>query len=424
MTLFKREGAMEGYSDQLALFKMPPHETGILKKEWIEYQPVNGISENSPIDFFIPSTGFTYIDLRNTRLKVRFRILKPNGENPGLSDPVTTVNLALHSMFNQVDVSLQQVPLPGSGTNYPYKSIIETLLGYGSDCKKSRLQSQLYYKDDAEYMDDVQMLNSGFAERMNQTSGGAIVEVEGDLKIDCFQGERLLVNGVQITCKLWPSRNEFALMSGTNPPDHKLVILDAVMKICHVTMDPGVIVAQGEIMQKTPAIYPVERTEVKTYSVAAGNFIFTAEDPFQGEVPAKLVVGIVSAASYAGAFNLNPFNFKSYDVNYLGFFLDGQSVPAAPFQPDFEANCYTSSYLGLFAGRSNDDWGNDIAKSDFKGGYALYVFDVYSPEGLIRKGHTRLQIRFGKALEEVATVVVYAVFPSLLQIDSSRKILL
>ena len=56
-------------------------------------------------------------------------------------------NLFLHSMFSQVDVSLNGTLITPSTNTYPYRAMIETLLSYGEDAKKSQLSSALFYKD-------------------------------------------------------------------------------------------------------------------------------------------------------------------------------------------------------------------------------------------------------------------------------------
>ena len=51
--------------------------------------------------------------------------------------------------------------------------------------------------------------------RGKYTKGGHIVDLEGPLHLDLFQQPRLLINGVGISLKFWPSPNAFRLMSDT-----------------------------------------------------------------------------------------------------------------------------------------------------------------------------------------------------------------
>ena len=43
------------------------------------------------------------------------------------------------------------------------------------------------------------------------------------------------------------------------------------------------------------SIYPFARTDIRTFSIAEGNFGMNIKDIWQGEVPTKLVVGLVKS---------------------------------------------------------------------------------------------------------------------------------
>ena len=56
-------------------------------------------------------------------------------------------------LFSQVDVSLNGTLITASTNTYPYRAMIETLLSYGEDAKRTQLTSALFYKDRAGRMD-------------------------------------------------------------------------------------------------------------------------------------------------------------------------------------------------------------------------------------------------------------------------------
>ena len=47
-------------------------------------------------------------------------------------------------------------------------------------------------------------------------------------------------------------------------------------------------------------MYPYLRSEIKTTSIAMGQYGLSVDDLFQGLVPNKLIVGLVSSAAYTG----------------------------------------------------------------------------------------------------------------------------
>jgi hypothetical protein len=86
--------------------------------------------------------------------------------------------------------------------------------------------------------------------------------------------------------------------------------------------------------------------------------------------------------------------------------------------------------MNLFtgSGKENQDEGNDISRKDFANGYALYVFDL-TPDmsesdsfNLARAGGVRVSMKFGEALQQTITVVAYAEFENILEIDRSRNV--
>jgi len=78
-----------------------------------------------------------------------------------------------------------------SGNLYPYKSIMDTLTGFGRDALKSHMQAAMFYKDEMGKMDYpnplVKFANQGWKERFDLTAGSKSMEVEGALFADCFQ---------------------------------------------------------------------------------------------------------------------------------------------------------------------------------------------------------------------------------------------
>jgi hypothetical protein len=55
---------------------------------------------------------------------------------------VGLVNLPLQAVFSQMDCSLQQTSVTQTGTNYPYKAYIDTLLETGAN---DRMYSNQYF---------------------------------------------------------------------------------------------------------------------------------------------------------------------------------------------------------------------------------------------------------------------------------------
>ena len=67
-------------------------------------------------------------------------------------------------------------------------------------------------------------------------------------------------------------------------------------------------------LKKVPAVYPINRVEVKTYSVAAGLTFLNWDNAFQGQIPNRIFVAMVDNASFTGPHEKNPYNFKHFNT--------------------------------------------------------------------------------------------------------------
>ena len=94
----------------LDLFSKPALQTSIVKGSWVEVRPTNALDDGGAIDFEISGSGTDYLDLANTFIKAKVRVISANGVAYDNDDMVAPVNNLLHSMFNKVDVTLNGKP--------------------------------------------------------------------------------------------------------------------------------------------------------------------------------------------------------------------------------------------------------------------------------------------------------------------------
>ena len=136
---FVHEQSWECLKSELDLSSVPPTQTSLENGNWIEYHPLTTVGDDSPIEFEINGNGEDYNDFANTMLYVQTKIVRMNGNNIADDTSVGPVNLFLHSLFSQVDISLNGTQVTTSTNTYPYRAMIETLLSYGDDAKTSHL---------------------------------------------------------------------------------------------------------------------------------------------------------------------------------------------------------------------------------------------------------------------------------------------
>lgn len=115
-------------------------------------------------------------------------------------EKVGFVNLTLQSLWNQVDISIQQqVITPTVSTNYAYKSFMDVFMKYGISSQIPALEAQPFIPDSPGFMNVADAFrggNIGLFQRGNLTENSSFVHLEGPLYMDICQQERYLINGV------------------------------------------------------------------------------------------------------------------------------------------------------------------------------------------------------------------------------------
>ena len=99
---------------------VPPIQTGIEYENCVEYHQLSSIIDSGPIEFDVSSSGQNYLNFANTQLLVKAKITRGNRDDITDADHVGGVNLFLHSLFQQVDVSLNDVHVSQSAGTYAY----------------------------------------------------------------------------------------------------------------------------------------------------------------------------------------------------------------------------------------------------------------------------------------------------------------
>ena len=422
-----------GYLTNIGLFQELPTELGINKASMEEYRPSNSINELGILEICVPARGMTYFDLSKTLLYVRARIAKMDGSKVEPTvDKVTWANVPLHTFFRQIEVTLQnEVLTSGVNNNYPYKAIFDILTNYEAETKDTQLQGILFSKDSRTAVDDndpTHTTNTGLRWRYSLTKDGKAVDMLGPIITDIAKQERLILNNVKLTVRLFPTPHAFNLMS-KEVGKYKTVLEDVVLQLATVEVSNKVVVGHDDALKDNTALYYIKRSEIKPCCITVNTMKYAVDDLFCSKIPSKIMVGFVDTQAYLGSELQSPYNFKNYGLNFLNVEINGASFPKYPFKPNFAEKQYVVPYLNLFTGSGtlNTNSSNNIEREDFPSGYAIYVIpiDVYVSDDWItpqKSGNTRLNVEFSSPLPESVTMLLYGVFDDIIEIDRSRNV--
>jgi hypothetical protein len=256
--------------------------------------------------------------------------------------------------------------------------------------------------------------------------------------IDMSQQPRLILSGVEILLRFWRAPPAFTLLSNEPDCSHKIEIEDAFIRVCRVQPAPAVTLAINGTLQKTPALYPHSRCQVKKYLLTPGQFNFAFENVYaNSQTPSVVVLGFVSAAASSGDYSKNPFRFQHMNLSSLSVELDGKASRKPPmkfiFRQRNEESSYLDGYESLFEGWGDPSAHDDpsdyvgIYRDEWPNGYALFSFRLTQGANrdflpVVPMGNLRIAGSFATALAETTTLIVYSRFASLLTIDRSRRV--
>jgi hypothetical protein len=385
-------------NSELDLFAVPPTQTSIDSGGYVDYHPVASLNNTNVIKFDVPGSS-DYIDLTNTYLHIQAKLTNANGGATDAAASVAPVNLMFHSLFSQVDVSLNGKTIMSSTSTYAYRAMLETLLDYSKPAKESQLTSALFYKDTAEQMESTDIVdgavNLGLKQRAAHTTTSRVVDLMGRLHCDLFFQEKLMLSSVGMHLRLVQNKNAFAIMSGDQNFAYVVDIVKAVLRVRKVTVSPTIALAHAKALEYGNVKYLMQRVECKTFTVPANHLSVTQEHVFIGQLPTRVVICCVDndaftgrytknpfnfkhyylTDAFTGRYTKNPFNFKHYNLTEVSLQVDGQNQPVRSYKCNFETKAIVQAYMGLFTdtGKAFKDEDIDITREDYVAGYTVLL---------------------------------------------------
>ena len=135
--------------------------------------------------------------------------------------------------------------------------------------------------------------NTGLTIRAQFLAKNNHVDMVRRMHNDLFFQETLLLNGIGIRNRLARSKNEFVLVTGERDARYKVRITDAVQLVNKVRILPAVALVYAKALEKANAKYPIRRVKCKTFSIPRENLDVSQENVLLGQVPSRLVLGII-----------------------------------------------------------------------------------------------------------------------------------
>lgn len=442
------EHSNECIPNEIDLYSIAPTQTIIEDSIYVRYYPLTSISQNAPLEFLITTSNDTYIDLYNTLLYTKSRILLKDGsevvQSATASDKshlVAPQNNFHSTQFKNVEVFLNNKLVSTSDNLYPFRSYLETLLTFSESTKNNQLALALYHKDtgtDFDTFNDSSIstsspTNKGLYQRYQKTKLSKPFETIGKLHSELFLQPKFIPGGTEIRIKITKNEPAFCLQSASNNSDNSKYIISmdsAILMVKQCTISPFIVERHLKQLEHTPMKFPIKSVNMKFFTKSSGRNDLSEQNIVNGVLPEKIIVGFLDNDAFSGKINKSCFNFKDFGINTLVLRKNGTPCPYEKIEIDATNNFIHQGYLSLIHAtnkfNTNDDFG--ISPNEYKNGYVLFGFDLTSNSNgnesfnLIKEGKISLEVKLGSTSSNTITMIVYLQYQGLIEIDKQGEI--
>lgn len=443
--------SQECAKSELDLFGVPPTQTSIENANYVNYHPVTTLDRGGPIEFVVKASPNVYLDLSRTVLYLKTKILYQNGSaiakvaatDEGFAKTIVSpVNYFHASQFRNIEVYVNGKTVNHPDNMYHYRSYLETTLTYSEEAKNGQLRAALYHMDCGDNLDwntgdftdddiDIDSIeNVGLYSRFQATKFSKTFETFGRIHSEMFVQPKLLPGKNELRIRLHRADPDFCLFGRDENAKYRITIESAVLMMRHCTIAPHVALAHATAIRTKNIKYPVRRVEMKFFTKGAGQGDITESNLVNGQIPKRIVIGLVETDAFNGKITSNPYNFQNFNTDKVVLRLNGMPVPFEELEMNFDNDCYYQGYLSLLqgTGKLHEDQGFAINPSQYKNGYSLFSFDLTSDQSacgtfdLATEGKLSLDIKLHSSSTKSITIIAYLEYDAIYEIDAQGNV--
>ena len=353
------------------LFTLPPIDYSYEAHRFVPYNPtLTGID---PITFAIPATeGF--VDLADSRLIITVRLNHPHTGYEGLKMEDDTASTATvtrntlvsnnfgHTLFKQIDLSLNGTLITPQGGNYHHLAMLQTLMEYSRADGETKLVPQGWVN---EFNLPRTVARTGAADdHPNNTNMSTLAPKTHALTsllqqkrwftfvirphLPVFSSGRLLVPGVELKLDLHlnPSSQLFFQSANMNAADtRKLPIITAddikvqlLLKQVNLNASTHLGLQKKRASAKAIVHYPVVRGDIRTFSIPTGSSRWEQDNLFLGRIPDEVVLVFMNSEVYNGNSERYTFAYERNGIKRISQSVNGEEYPYKALELSTTAN--------------------------------------------------------------------------------------
>ena len=444
----------------LNLFDVPNVDYSYEAKRWVPFQPAN--TGRQPILFTVPASD-DYYDLNEAKLEIKVR-LNTAGANGVVADAgapsngdntryLWCANNFGHTLWSQMNVSLNGVLMTGQNNAYHQKAYFETILNYTPEEGKTLLAPQGWVNalnvvrsltpTNAGTNDEPTVANwSGKTELVKLTSrllGKAYHTFMVKPHVPVFRTGKCLVPGVQVDLELYLNPNTIFLFGtrDTTTPRKTIPVLGqddlyVTLWMKKVTLNASLytrLQKERTLSRGKTVKYPVVRSEIRTFSFDGRSTYWSEDNVFLNKVPIRVIVGLIRSANYNGSLPTYPFAYEKLGVTKVRQLVDGEIYPTRDLSLTGDSQAEDLVGYDRFLTASGaythhrvpmlqpSDWGQGNNCTLFMFNNAAGDVDSGLTRSPRKTGNVRYEIEFAAALNVNITVVIWSEYENIFEID-------
>ena len=251
----------------LDLFSEQQSGSGFTNSYDVETPPANPIQQNNPIRFVLQGHPEHYLDMSNTYMRVKMKVVKEDGSSIPQDAKVAPVNEMFDAMYDSVQVKLNQQLVGGYSQFYPHLSYMRYLLSFSDTARYTFYKATVGLSREPE--------NHTFALHgySKYVAGSKEVTYFGRLACNALTTPRLVLPHVSLEILINRTTPEFCLVKDVGDPErYQVKLIDATLVTRRVAVDEYNHARIMSQLARAPAIYPYCHTRADTIEINQGIF--------------------------------------------------------------------------------------------------------------------------------------------------------
>ena len=261
-----------------------------------EINPISAIHPGSPIEFQISGTNIFYISLRDSYFDIQFNVVLANGGDIPADAPLGPANLLAHSLFSNIELSLNGKQVTEPTIHYQYRAYLETLANYSSYVQEKRLISEGWLLDTPAQFGALSGLdgaNLGLVARKVWIHQSRRCRLLLRPRLDIFHQDSDLPPNTDVRIRLIPNRDQFYLITSGNVHYH--LNIQAIRFWIRTREVSGQCLLNHQQMLHNGLNYRIHMPSIriKTLSIPTASLRQEFDNLYMGQLPHRIIMAMV-----------------------------------------------------------------------------------------------------------------------------------